>query len=1226
MVPILNLILILLIKSTYELVMKIKVPNPSNYLYPLIFDYEGQTILLTSQGNYIVTNSSGNYSLVSAEHIFDSRFHVDIAIDKVYRLHDSDNKVFYFFPNIKGKAYVKYLDKEVMEIEVNPNSHRVISGIYGTNLGFITTVHYYSEEDLSFWNPSIFTMNLKSGKVLTTNSFTETGTKQSVLSCKYIDIYSGIYCITNFGFGAIGYRKYIFDESFYYFTSFTQILVVNSNVGGIKFENIGDNFFAFVWIDSETPVIPTLLFMSKDAPQGGYSMYSSLICADADSLQVFSLYETYLILACCFNGVTSECEIFDENIIPSDITSFRTFEMSQLRINLYHEKDVSMLSFVGADLIDPSIIYHIVVPSLTCRDVDYLIKDGNEIIIDVEDLLYPNPLDWNEDSGFYFYYTRSSNGYFYELDENNQILGEIEYANENRFYKKFKYVPHNIGRTSISYRGFIKVFGSFYLPTKICNLGFEGKCYDSCEQCVNAGTDEDHQCITCNPGYYRLVGTNNCYKTNPPSYYFNITTFDFQKCADHCELCNTYTECSMCANDYELLYTFTGNEKDKFCVKNCVAQKYKWYISEQNGKRELVCLDNEKQDCPISHMYFNNETNECMTENDGNAQHSIPKESNNKTLIFDYLTEDIVGYYSNSFIDIQSNQTISVYDTSQTPADKFGLKNLTTIELGECEAKLKAAYQIPLNEKLIIAQIDEKESKNPINSLSMLIFREKGDLLDCSLCKNTTINLKLHTTTKPSSLVSNKQLTMYQTENINVFDSKDTFFNDRCSKYSIRKNGISKDVPLNIRREIFYSNFSFCDESYCKLQFTDDDNDEVICVCSIGNDNSTSDCLMSYTNGKTEKETFWKSITFINTDILFCPQLLFEVDILLNNIGFFIMSVLIFIQIINYIIYICLKEEIFGKFSANDSHRQKGVPKWNPPINDGSPEENENTNKNVTPHEKSYDLRVIQFSPQLGPNHVKAASNNLMYPTEKSEYNKTNHNSTLNSEKYNENKLLDTIPLNQAITYDKRSFCDLYIFRLKRSHLLYLMIQEKKEYYFRNITISLFLFQVSSNCFLNALFYTDYYISRNYNLGYNVFYEIPKSCYTMLIGLVLNVICGVFGKKELKFEKKSKSNSTLQKADNSINRKIVGRTRLFHVVYFIIIFILSVFYWYYVSLFCAVYQYSQINWLIGGAISVGLSMIVPFILCLISVYFRRKAIKIRNKRMFHFAKVVEAMH
>jgi hypothetical protein len=160
-----------------------------------------------------------------------------------------------------------------------------------------------------------------------------------------------------------------------------------------------------------------------------------------------------------------------------------------------------------------------------------LIKDGNEIIIDVKDLLYPNPLDWNEDSGFYFYYTRSSNGYFYELDENNQILGEIEYANENRFYKKFKYVPHNIGRTSISYRGFIKVFGNFYLPTRICNLGFEGKCYDSCEQCVNAGTDEDHQCITCNPGYYRLVGTNNCYKTNPPSYYFNITTFDFQKCA-----------------------------------------------------------------------------------------------------------------------------------------------------------------------------------------------------------------------------------------------------------------------------------------------------------------------------------------------------------------------------------------------------------------------------------------------------------------------------------------------------------------------------------------------------------------------------------------------------------------------------------------------------------------------------------------------------------------------
>ena len=59
-------------------VLKLIVPDPSSTLYPLVFDYEGQMTLMTSNGVYNVSiDSSGVATLVPANDIFDSRFNVD---------------------------------------------------------------------------------------------------------------------------------------------------------------------------------------------------------------------------------------------------------------------------------------------------------------------------------------------------------------------------------------------------------------------------------------------------------------------------------------------------------------------------------------------------------------------------------------------------------------------------------------------------------------------------------------------------------------------------------------------------------------------------------------------------------------------------------------------------------------------------------------------------------------------------------------------------------------------------------------------------------------------------------------------------------------------------------------------------------------------------------------------------------------------------------------------
>ena len=56
-----------------------------------------------------------------------------------------------------------------------------------------------------------------------------------------------------------------------------------------------------------------------------------------------------------------------------------------------------------------------------------------------------------------------------------------------------------------------------------------------------------------------------------------------------------------------------------------------------------------------------------------------------------------------------------------------------------------------------------------------------------------------------------------------------------------------------------------------------------------------------------------------------------------------------------------------------------------------------------------------------------------------------------------------------------------------------------------------------------------------------------------------------------------------------------------------------IFFWYYVSAFCAVYHDTQISWLTGGLTSFGISLCVPFLICLLFSSIRVLAIKYQHK-------------
>ena len=72
-----------------------------------------------------------------------------------------------------------------------------------------------------------------------------------------------------------------------------------------------------------------------------------------------------------------------------------------------------------------------------------------------------------------------------------------------------------------------------------------------------------------------------------------------------------------------------------------------------------------------------------------------------------------------------------------------------------------------------------------------------------------------------------------------------------------------------------------------------------------------------------------------------------------------------------------------------------------------------------------------------------------------------------------------------------------------------------------------------------------------------------------------------------------------------------------NILYFIISILFLIFFWYYLSTFCAVYPNSQVHLIKNVFISFGLGLIIPFFINLIPGIFRIISLKNKNAQFFY---------
>ena len=221
---------------------------------------------------------------------------------------------------------------------------------------------------------------------------------------------------------------------------------------------------------------------------------------------------------------------------------------------------------------------------------------------------------------------------------------------------------------------------------------------------------------------------------------------------------------------------------------------------------------------------------------------------------------------------------------------------------------------------------------------------------------------------------------------------------------------------------------------------------------------------------------------------------------------------------------------------------------------------------------------------------------------------------------------LNILSYNLALQLDARTFCQYYISQLRIKHALLFTFYYNKDYNSKIIKIDLFFIGFSIFYTVNALFYNDSTLHNIYetNGSYSIEYRITKKIYSFIISIALNTLIKFF----------ALSNDVIIKFKQNKNKKdVIERgavlnyaLRFKFILYFIFGVVFLLLFWYYLSMFGAVYINSQFHLLIDTLESFGLSLLYPFGLCLLPGLFRIPALsdpKKKKEYLYKFSKILQ---
>jgi hypothetical protein len=204
---------------------------------------------------------------------------------------------------------------------------------------------------------------------------------------------------------------------------------------------------------------------------------------------------------------------------------------------------------------------------------------------------------------------------------------------------------------------------------------------------------------------------------------------------------------------------------------------------------------------------------------------------------------------------------------------------------------------------------------------------------------------------------------------------------------------------------------------------------------------------------------------------------------------------------------------------------------------------------------------------------------------------------------------LNTLDYNLAINIDNRSYFQYYFSLLKKKHLILFTFMPSKDYNLIMIKLALFLFSLSMYFTINGFFFTDESMHNVYinNGRFDILFQISQIIYSSIIPSIIYSILKFLSLSEkdiLKLKKENNLNELIQKS-----KRLEIFLKVKFIIFFILSFLIMIFFWYFISCFCAVYKNTQIILIENTSISFILSLIYPLGYYFIPGIFRIYALR-----------------
>ena len=428
----------------------------------------------------------------------------------------------------------------------------------------------------------------------------------------------------------------------------------------------------------------------------------------------------------------------------------------------------------------------------------------------------------------------------YEICPNNT---HVSYHNEFLCEDDYKCPEFDYNITECE----LKVKDGFYLDK---NDGIYKRCYYSCKSCDYSGNEIFNNCTECKEEFiYRDF-----------DYYINKGKY-----------INCRKDCP-----YKMFY----HENNYICTEiDSCTENYSKLINGTN-----LCID----DCQKDDLYKIEYNNTCFLNNLAVKDKKISSFFED---IVNHKYDDVISNITQNKKDFvqQENDMIFQITTSENQKNNNN-SNISTIDLGDCEDRLKDIYHINKSLPLIIFKIDYNSPDTLIPIIGYEIYHPISYIrLNLSYCEDILIKLNI-----PVSINEN---------NLYKYDPNSGYYTDNCFAYTTEDG---TDIILNDRKQEFSdNNLSLC-ENNCNYNGYDMNSKKSTCECAIKNKMELISEIMDNPNKLSNEFDNEESSSSSSSTIITmkCTKTLFTKEGLKSNISSYILLIIIFFFLLSIVLFI----------------------------------------------------------------------------------------------------------------------------------------------------------------------------------------------------------------------------------------------------------------------------------------------------------------------------------